>query len=332
MPEFFFDYGLFLAKAVTVVAAIGAVLVLLIAAASRKEHKPSGLRVEKLNDKYRAMADTVRRAVMSKSEWKQKGRREKKERKQKEKSRKSNQQSDKRIFVINFRGDMRATGVSALREEVSAIATVASEQDEVVVCLENAGGTVHEHGLGASQLLRLKDRKIPLTIIVDKVAASGGYLMASIADQLIAAPFAIIGSVGVLAQLPNFNRFLESHGIDFEQITAGKYKRTLSLFGKNTEEDRAKMKEDLEDVHDLFKAVVAEHRPAMDVDSIATGEYWYGSRAKQLGLVDELGSSDDYLMRAAETADIYGVLYKGRPTLVQRLQSVITSMLNSLGF
>ena len=138
---------------------------------------------------------------------------------------------------------MRATGVSALREEVSAIATVASEQDEVVVCLENAGGTVHEHGLGASQLLRLKDRKIPLTVIVDKVAASGGYLMASIADQLIAAPFAIIGSVGVLAQLPNFNRFLESHGIDFEQITAGKYKRTLSLFGKNTEEDRAKIKE-----------------------------------------------------------------------------------------
>ncbi len=332
MSEFFFDYGLFLVKAVTVVAAIGAVLVLLIAAASRKEHKPSGLRVEKLNDKYRAMGDTVRRAVMSKSEWRQKGRREKKERKQKEKSKKSNQQSDKRIFVINFRGDMRATGVSALREEVSAIATVASEQDEVVVCLENAGGTVHEHGLGASQLLRLKDRKIPLTIIVDKVAASGGYLMASIADQLIAAPFAIIGSVGVLAQLPNFNRFLESHGIDFEQITAGKYKRTLSLFGKNTEEDRAKMKEDLEDVHDLFKAVVAEHRPAMDVDSIATGEYWYGSRAKQLGLVDELGSSDDYLMRAAETADIYGVLYQGRPTLVQRLQSVITSMLNSLGF
>ena len=332
MSEFFFDYGLFLVKAVTVVAAIGAVLVLLIAAASRKEHKPSGLRVDKLNDKYRAMGDTVRRAVMSKSEWRQKGRREKKERKQKEKSKKSNQQSDKRIFVINFRGDMRATGVSALREEVSAIATVASEQDEVVVCLENAGGTVHEHGLGASQLLRLKDRKIPLTIIVDKVAASGGYLMASIADQLIAAPFAIIGSVGVLAQLPNFNRFLESHGIDFEQITAGKYKRTLSLFGKNTEEDRAKMKEDLEDVHDLFKAVVAEHRPAMDVDSIATGEYWYGSRAKQLGLVDELGSSDDYLMRAAETADIYGVLYQGRPTLVQRLQSVITSMLNSLGF
>ena len=144
--------------------------------------------------------------------------------------------------------------------------------------------------------------------------------MASIADQLIAAPFAIIGSVGVLAQLPNFNRFLESHGIDFEQITAGKYKRTLSLFGKNTEEDRAKMKEDLKDVHDLFKAVVAEHRPAMDIDSIATGEYWYGSRAKQLGLVDELGSSDDYLMKAAETADIYGVFYQGRPTLLQRLQ------------
>jgi len=135
-----------------------------------------------------------------------------------------------------------------------------------------------------------------------------------------------------LAQLPNFNRFLESHGIDFEQITAGKYKRTLSLFGKNTEEDRAKMKEELEDVHELFKAVVAEHRPLLDVDSIATGEYWYGSRAKQVGLVDELGSSDDYLMKAAETADIYSVRYKGRSTLLQRLQSAMTSMFNSVGF
>jgi serine protease SohB len=186
--------------------------------------------------------------------------------------------------------------------------------------------------LGASQLLRLKDRKIPLTVIVDKVAASGGYLMAAVADRLIAAPFAIIGSIGVLAQLPNFNRFLESHGIDFEQITAGKYKRTLSLFGKNTEEDRAKMKEELEEVHDLFKTVVAEHRPSLDIESIATGEYWYGSRARELGLVDELGSSDDYLMKAAETADIYSVRYKGRPTLMQRLQSAMTSMLNSVGF
>jgi len=219
---------------VTVVAAIAAVMVLFIAAASRKEHSPDGLRVEKLNDKYRTMADTVRRAVMNKSEWRQKHRRDKKARKEKEKSGKGAQQTGKRIFVINFKGDMRATGVTALREEVSAVATVASDQDEVVVCLENAGGTVHEHGLAASQLLRLKDRKIPLTVIVDKVAASGGYLMAAVADRLIAAPFAIIGSIGVLAQLPNFNRFLESHGIDFEQITAGKYKRTLSLFGKNT--------------------------------------------------------------------------------------------------
>jgi serine protease SohB len=332
MAEFFLDYGLFLAKAVTVVAAIAAVMVLFIAAASRKEHSPDGLRVEKLNDRYRAMADTVRRAVMNKSEWRQKSRRDKKARKREEKSEKGDQKTGKRIFVINFRGDMRATGVTALREEVSAVATVASDQDEVVVCLENAGGTVHEHGLGASQLLRLKDRKIPLTVIVDKVAASGGYLMAAVADRLIAAPFAIIGSIGVLAQMPNFNRFLESHGIDFEQITAGKYKRTLSLFGKNTEEDRAKMKEELEDVHALFKTVVAEHRPSLDVESIATGEYWYGSRAKQLGLVDELGSSDDYLMKAAETADVYSVRYKGRPTLMQRLQSAMTSLLNSVGF
>lgn len=331
MAEFLFDYGLFLAKTATVVVAVGVVLVLMVASASRRKHTPEGLTIEKLNDKYRSMADSLRSAAMSKSEWRKKQKGEKKERKKAEKSTKDQEQPDKRIFVIHFIGDMRATGVTALREEVSAIAAVASDRDEVVVCLENSGGTVHEHGFGASQLLRLKDRNIPLTIIIDKVAASGGYLMASVADRLIAAPFAIIGSVGVVAQLPNFNRFLESHGIDFEQITAGKHKRTLTVFGKNTEEDRTKMREELEDVHELFKAVIAEHRPSLDVEAISTGEYWYGSRAKELGLVDELGSSDDYLMTATETAEVYSVCYKGRSTFAQRMQSTFASMFKSVG-
>jgi serine protease SohB len=329
MTEFIFNYGLFLAKAVTVVVAVGTILLLFVAAAARRGHMPDGLEVEKLNDRYRKLADTVRKVVMTKADWKRKSREDKKARKDEKKSARDSTAARKRIYVLNFKGDIRATGVSSLRNEVSAVAGVARPEDEVVVRLENMGGTVHEHGLAASQLLRLRSRGIPLTVIVDKVAASGGYLMASVADRVIAAPFAIIGSIGVLAQLPNFNRFLESRGIDFEQITAGKHKRTLSMFGKNTDENRAKMKEELEDVHRLFKQIVAEHRPELDVEKIATGEYWYGSRAKELGLIDELGSSDDYLMKAAENADVFSVTYKGRQTLLQKIQSSVSSIANS---
>lgn len=321
MTAFLMDYGLFLLKAVTIVAAIVAVIVA-IAAVSRREHGPHGLTVEKLNDKYARMANLVRRAALDRAAWRKHERAEKKAGKSAKKAAKTRH----RVYVLDFHGDIRATAVENLREEVSAVVAVAGPDDEVVVRLENAGGTVQDHGLGASQLQRFRDRGIPLTVIVDKVAASGGYMMACIADKIVAAPFAVIGSIGVLAQLPNFHRFLEARGIDFEQISAGKYKRTLSLFGKNTEEDRQKMKEELEDVHGLFKELVGQNRPELDVEQIATGEYWYGSRAKEMNLVDEIGSSDDYLMRAAEDADILSVTYKGRQTLVQRLQSALGSV------
>lgn len=326
--EFLFEYGLFLVKAVTVVVAIAAV-VIVIASASRGEEKSGGLKIENLNDKYRDMANALRRAVLSKSEWKETEKQQKKDRKEAEKNAADEQK--KRLFVLHFKGDIRATAVESLREEVSAVVAVAGQADEVVVCIENAGGAVQDHGLGASQLQRIKDRGIPLTVIVDKVAASGGYLMAALADRFIAAPFAIIGSIGVLAQLPNFHRFLEERGIDFEQITAGKYKRTLTMFGKNTEADREKTREELEEVHTLFKSAVSEHRPAMDIESVATGEHWYGTRALELGLIDELGSSDDYLMKAADDADIYAVSWKAHQGLMQRLQGAMTAALAAVG-
>ena len=328
MTEFFIDFGLFFLKSVTVVAAIVAVIFAIVAT-SRGEGKLHGLNIEKLNDKYRKMAETLRHKMLSKSDWRKFEKQEKKDRKQEEKE--AGDESRKRVFVLKFKGDMRASEVDSLREEVTAVTAVATNDDEIVVCLENSGGTVHEHGLGASQLERIRSRGLCLTVIVDKVAASGGYLMASIADKIIAAPFAIIGSIGVLAQLPNFNRFLEQRGIDFEQVTAGKYKRTLTMFGKNTEEDREKTREDVEEVHRLFKGAVAQHRPDLDIESVSTGEYWYGSRALELGLVDELGSSDDYLMKAAEDADIYAVTYKGRESLVQKIQHALTSFAASLG-
>jgi len=327
MTEFLFEYGLFFLKALTVVVAVAAI-VLTIVAASKGDGAQHGLLIEKINDKYREMADKLRQSVMSKSEWNDYAKAQKKADK---KAEKDGTEGQRRIFVLNFKGDMRASAVESLREEVSAVVAVATATDEIVVCLENAGGVVHDHGLGASQLERIKDHNVPLTVIVDKVAASGGYLMASVANKIIAAPFAIVGSIGVLAQVPNFNRFLEERGIDFEQVTAGKYKRTLTMFGKNTDADREKNKQDLEEVHTLFKGAVTEHRPALDIERVATGEYWYGTRALELGLVDEVGSSDDYLMRRVAEAQIFAITYKGREGFMQKLQGAFAAIAESLG-
>jgi serine protease SohB len=195
------------------------------------------------------------------------------------------------------------------------------------VRLENSGGTVHEHGFAASQLERLKRHGTPLVVAVDKVAASGGYLMACVADRIVAAPFAIVGSIGVLAQLPNFHRLLEEKGVDFEQVMAGRYKRTLTVFGKNTDEGRAKLQAEVEDIHELFKNQIREHRPQLDVESVATGEHWYGIRALELKLVDELKTSDDLLREAARDHDLYHLVYKRRRTLQERVLGGAESLL-----
>ncbi len=229
--------------------------------------------------------------------------------------------------MIDFKGDIRATATTSLREEVSAVLAVASEDDQVLVRLENSGGTVHEHGLAASQLLRIREKNIPLLVSVDKVAASGGYLMACVASHIIAAPFAIVGSIGVIAQLPNFNRFLEDKGVDFEQITAGRYKRTVTMFGKNTDEDRGKLKEEIEDVHELFKMQILGHRPQIDIERISTGEHWYGTRALELGLIDEIRTSDDFLSEAATESDLYGLTFKRKKSLPERLLGGAESLL-----
>ncbi|MDH4023101.1 MAG: protease SohB [Gammaproteobacteria bacterium] len=329
MTQFLLDYGLFLAKALTVLVAIVAVIVFSVGMTRKGSHEGE-LTVEKLNDKYRNLRLQLGQALLGKAERKKELKQEKKQRKAEEKAREASARDGsvparRRAYVIDFKGDIRATGVASLREEISAILGVATPTDEVVLRLENFGGAVHEHGLAASQLKRVRDRGIPLTAIVDKGAASGGYLMACVANRIIAAPFAVIGSIGVIAQLPNFHRLLDARGVDFEQITAGKYKRTVTMFGQNTDADRAKLRDELEDVHALFKQMVTTHRPALDVEAVATGEHWYGSRALELKLVDAIETSDDYLHRSAESADLYRVSYKARPTLQQRVLSAIRS-------
>jgi serine protease SohB len=253
-----------------------------------------------------------------------------KEEKKRAKAEAKKPSSKPRTFVVDFKGDLKASAVPSLREEVSAILEVAGSDDNVIVRLENHGGVVHEHGLAASQLARIRDRDIHLTVCVDKVAASGGYLMACVASKIYAAPFAILGSIGVLAQIPNFNRMLDNHGVEFEQVTAGKYKRTVTMFGENTDEDRAKLKEELEDVHDLFKSAVSRYRPSLDLEKVATGEHWYGSRALDLGLADEIRTSDEVIAELVADRDLYRVAYKLKQPLPKRLMANIDSTLEKV--
>jgi len=324
MSQFLVEYGLFLLKAITIVVAI--VVIIGVAASAGRKASHEGLEVESINDKYKSLAKTLRKAVLSKSELKKESKAEKK----REKAAGKESAARPRSFVIEFKGDLKASAVASLREEVSAILEVATDSDQVVVRLENHGGVVHEHGLAASQLARIREREIPLHVCVDKVAASGGYLMACVATRIYAAPFAILGSIGVLAQIPNFNRLLDEHGVDFEQITAGKHKRTVTMFGKNTDEDRAKMKEELEDVHTLFKGAVSKYRPDLNLDTVATGEHWYGTRALELGLADEIRTSDELLAGLVVDRDLYHVAYKIKQPIQKRLMGGVDAVLEKI--
>jgi serine protease SohB len=326
---FFAAYGLFLAELATLAVLVFAGVALLVAL--RRGGRAEGLVVQHLNRSFEDAADELKLAIDGKGRHKKEAKARAKQRKREDKAREKAEQAKPRTFVLDFKGDLRASAVASLREEISAVLQVAKPGDEVLLKLENPGGTVHEHGLAASQLLRLKQRGFPLTVAVDKVAASGGYLMACVADRIIAAPFAIIGSIGVLAQLPNFHRLLEEKGIDYEQVTAGRYKRTLTVFGKNTEEGREKMRQEVEDVHELFKAQIHEYRPQVDLERVATGEYWHGVRAIELKLVDELRTSDDVLLEAVKQRDLYHLAYKRRRALAERVMGGVDSLLERFG-
>ncbi|WP_273779466.1 protease SohB [Acinetobacter sp. GSS19] len=227
---------------------------------------------------------------------------------------------NQKIFVIDFKGDIQASAVENLREEITLIlATAKAGRDRVVVRLESPGGMVHGYGLAAAQLVRLRDAGFHLTICVDKVAASGGYMMACIANQILSAPFAVLGSIGVVAQVPNFNRLLKEHHVDFELYTAGEYKRTVTMFGENTAEGKAKFEQELQQTHRLFKHFVEKYRPKLNVEKIATGEHWYGQDALDLNLVDQLQTSDEYLLGLLAQHDIYVISTRRKPTLGEKL-------------
>jgi len=328
VTDFLLQYGLFLAKTITLAAAVIIVLAglfSLIREARGQSH--DHLQIKNINDRFELMADTLNDQLLDDNELKQQQKARKAEEKAKQKAAKKGQQSPRaRLFSLSFDGDINATPVDSLREEISAVLQVARKDDEILLRLESEGGLVHSYGLAASQLTRIRDRKIKLTVAVDKVAASGGYLMACVADQIMAAPFAIIGSIGVVAQIPNFHRVLKKNEIDFELHTAGQYKRTLTLFGENTDEGREKFREELEETHQLFKAFVTENRPVLDIEKVATGEHWFGTRALSLRLIDEIKTSDDYLLERAKDADIYEVSYRRRQTLSDKLSGGLVKL------
>jgi len=326
MTDVLLQYGLFLAKTLTVVVAIALLMMVAVRARRGMGGSDDGDRLEilDLNERYQSLAQALKESSLSKKAYRAYVKAERKRRKARDKAQTEERQ---RLFVIDFNGDLRATEVAALRVLVTTILLDRRDGDQVLVRIENAGGTVHEHGLAASQLARLRAKGIHLTVAVDKVAASGGYLMACVADRIVAAPFAVIGSIGVLAELPNFHRLLERHGVDFELHTAGEYKRTLTLFGENTDAAREKLKGQLEDTHGLFKDFIREYRPALDLERVATGEYWHGSQAVALGLIDAIQTSDDLLLTASETTDLLQLKYSAHKKPIERLLASLQSAL-----
>jgi serine protease SohB len=302
--DYLLQYGLFLAEITTVVIAIGVVIGFLFRTIRHaREYTAEHLEVKNLNRRFEQMADVLNHTLLNPHERKAHIKAKKREYKRRTKEQKG-KTARSRVFVLDFDGDIRASAVEHLREEISAVAQVARPEDEVLLRLESQGGMVHTYGLAASQLRRLKSAGIRLTASVDEVAASGGYMMACVAERIIAAPFAIIGSIGVVGQLPNFNRFLKEHNVDFELHTAGQHKRTLTLFGENTNAARDKFQEELEDAHKLFKSFVTENRPQLEIEMVATGEHWYGTRALERKLIDIIQTSDDYLLAASKDRDI----------------------------
>lgn len=324
------NYLFFLLEAFTIVIAIVVVFAFIIAASAKaKIGKKGRLEVSSLNQRYQQNQEIIAQKILSKTAFKKlhKAHQIEKKAQYKQKSAHNN------IFVIDFSGDIKASEVSSLTEEINAVLAVATKEDEVVVRLESSGGVVNGYGLAAAQLARLKSAGINLVVVIDRVAASGGYMMASVADKIIASPFAIVGSIGVVAQLPNMHRLLSNKGVDIELHTAGKYKRTLTMFGENTESGREKFKAELEDVHSLFKDHINTYRPSLDVEKVATGEYWFGHMALKLNLVDDLMTSDAYLLEKYQTQhfQLYQVAYKIKKSKFAQLYHAAIKQLTQTG-
>jgi len=337
------NYGIFLLELLTIFGVVAVIVMIIL---ESKKHPENGTIVlTDFSEKYKEEKESLEAFFLSGEELKQKEKAEKKEAKAKAKAEKkrikegeekSDEEKKPRLFVLDFNGDVHAHAVSALRREITAVLSIVKPEDEVLLKLESPGGVVHGYGLAASQLQRLRERNIPLTVAVDKVAASGGYMMACVANKIVSAPFAIIGSVGVVAEVPNIHRLLKKHDVDVDVMTAGEFKRTVTFMGENTEKGKQKFQQELEETHQLFKQFVRENRPQLDIEKIATGEHWFGKQALELNLIDEISTSDDLLVKAVENKEIIEIKYKEKKNLTKRIGlqmeesigNVITKLVN----
>jgi serine protease SohB len=320
---FWLDIAAFTVKALIIVAAIGGLAFLIARLARSSEPKDEEIKVRSLNERYDDMRDAMNAELLDRKQRKALVKARKKEAKAAAKARRG-QEPGKRIYVLAFKGDMRATAVKRLGSEIDAVLTVARPgTDEVVLRLQSPGGTVTGYGLAAAEILRLREHKIRVTASVDQVAASGGYMMAVAADRIVAAPFAVVGSIGVVAPVPNLHRLLQKNEIDFEEMTAGEFKRSVSLLGEITPAGREHFRGKLEDTHGAFKHFVQQCRPNVDIEQVANGDHWLASEGLALGLVDELSTGDEYLFRARDGARLYEVSTAARKTLMQQLLSAI---------
>ena len=318
-------YGIFILEILTILLVIAAIVAMIISAKQRNAIPHGELVVTDLSEEFKETVKHLRDFQLSEEELKQAEKAEKKAKKQEAKALKAKLKNGEKetpkpcVYVLDFKGDISASETTALREEISAIINVAKANDEVLLRLESPGGVVHGYGLAASQLARLKQKGIKLTVAVDKVAASGGYMMACVADKIASAPFAIIGSIGVVAQIPNIHRLLKKHDVDVDVMTAGEFKRTVTVLGENTEKGKQKFQQELEETHQLFKQFVSQNRPCVDIDKIATGEHWFGQQAIDLKLVDEISTSDDLILEKMKEKDVVSVKYRLKKSLIKKL-------------
>lgn len=303
----------FAIKTGLIVIAISVIAILIASLVLKSKGGREAIQVDNVNRKFSEYEHALNHSVLSPKAFKAFAKKAKKHKGDKK------DDDKKRAYVLNFEGDIKATAVDRLRDEITAVLTVARPHDEIIVKVESPGGMVHSYGLAAAQLLRIRERGLHLTVCVDKVAASGGYMMACTANKILAAPFAIVGSIGVVAQVPNIHRLLKKHDVDYEEITSGEYKRTISIFGQITEKGRGKFQEKMEDTHALFKEFVKTYRPKLQIENVSNGDHWYGREALTLGLIDELATSDDYIYGMRNDAKIFRVEIHAKKKLSDRL-------------
>jgi len=310
--DMIYNYGFFLLKTITILAAV---LVVIGAIVSQKKKSPGELHSQCLNEEINSQKLKLTKKYKLKFSKKEK---------------KPELKNLPKAYIVDFKGDIKATQTEQLREEITTILSIFQPGDEVMIRIDSPGGAVNGYGFAASQLERLRNNNVYFSVCIDQIAASGGYLMACIANRIYAAPFAIIGSIGVVAQLPNLHKWLKKHDIDFEQITAGEYKRTLTIFGENTAEGRKKFTEDLQLIHTNFKNQVSTYRPQLNIETVATGEHWLARDALKLGLVDDLKTSDDWILEKTKNYQVIQLQKTKNQSLQEKIFKPVAQLLHKI--